>query len=130
MPGSIGGYRYPLPTDQTRDGAQGIQNLASDIAYRLPGNKAWFSTSVAPTFDGNGLSYIAWSYFGQVWTARPVVTAIAEQTTTGSDAGVNVQLFAPHSDAVTLVLQANYLKDGRPFSGAIGVALLVSGVKP
>jgi hypothetical protein len=130
MGGQHGGYRYPLPSEAVRNGAQNISDLAWDVANHLPGNKAWVSASVAPTFDANGLVYIAWSYFGLTWTARPVVMAMAEQSTVGGDAGVNVQLYAPHSDATTLVLQANYTKDGRAFTGAIGIALLVSGVKP
>jgi len=123
-----GGWPYPTPPEAVREGAANIQALATENEKRLGA----YSVIGAPTvcaFDSNGLWYFNWSTWGITWTGNPAVVAMAGQTTTGNDAGVNIQIYQPHTNAGTLVLQANYTKDGRMFSGNIDVYIMATGRK-
>jgi hypothetical protein len=128
---TAGGWPYPLPTEPTRDGAVNMQALADQAQKRLA---EWSLVPVATValFNVNGLVYIAWSDLlpaGQTWATVPTIVAGVGQTTTAGDAGVGVQVYQPHNTVTTLVLQANYLKDGRVFTGNINLFALASGRK-
>lgn len=125
---TAGGWPYPLPTEPTRDGATNMEALAREADKRL-GQLAVHGQPTVVAFDANGLWYFNWSSWGITWLAPPAVAAMVGQTTVGGDAGVNVQIYQPHTNAGTLVLMGNYVKDGRAFNGNIDMYIIATGRK-
>lgn len=129
MPSAIGNWPYPLAGEPVRDGQAAIQALATQANKRL-GTFSVFAINTVAGFDVNGLWYANWSAFSQTWSGLPVAIVTVKQTTIGNDAGVNTQIYHPHNSATTLVVQANYVKDGRNFTGNIDVSIIAIGVEP
>lgn len=124
---TAGGWPYPLPTEPTRDGAANIKALADDAQSRF-GPDATVGMHVVAAFDVNGLWYApTWASWGITWSQNPVVTAMAGGNGLGGDAGFNIQIYQPHNSAGALVLQGNYVKDGRTINGAIDVYIIAVG---
>lgn len=125
---TAGGWPYPLATEATRDGATAIQNLATENERRLAGQMVIGVYAVA-NFDGNGLWYAPdWrTQYNCYWTSAPAVTVICGTTTTGGDSGVVAHVYMPHNSAQQLVLGANYVKDGRVYTGLIDLFIVAAG---
>jgi len=72
MPGNHGGYRYPLPSEAVRVGANAIQDLAWDVANHFPNSVCvQYGAISGGVADGNGAIDIA---FPRAFSAVPAVT--------------------------------------------------------
>ena len=124
---TAGGWPYPLPTEPVRDGAVNIQSLANKSQSRL-GNQAVFAAFFSGSFDVNGLYYApTWASQGVTFSVTPVVVAMALNTITGADAGVNISIYQPQTSVAAAVFMAHMVKDGRMYNGPLGIYVIAIG---
>lgn len=130
-----------LPTNRTDTTAEldthaADHNAASlainDTVTRLKRAELYiYAFNTVALFDVNGLWYCGWATVpgAPVWSEVPATVALVTQTTIYNDAGVSLGTYQPHNNETSLVLQANYCLDGRPFTGNIGVQIIAEGVR-